>query len=112
MPGGVMTDVQVVGANATTGNIFAGNIFEFVAQPSIVSFFIVAAAPGLNVDVLVGNESIANDQEVSDANRWPRLNEDLLARTGALQGERIVVRLRNTTIAGINVRSLAEVLPL
>lgn len=112
MPGGVMTDVRVVAANATTDNIFAGQIFEFVDRASIVNFFHVAAAPGLNIDILVGNESLANDQEISDANRWPVINEDLVVRTGALPGERIVVRLRNTTIASINVRSLVEVLPV
>jgi len=112
MPGGVMTDNQSVAANATTGNIFAGNVFEFVGSPSIVRVYIVAAAVGLNTDVLVGNESYANDQEVSGANRFPIRNEDLLVELGALAGERIVVRLRNTTGAAIIVKSLVEVLPL
>lgn len=112
MPGGVMTDVQTVAANATTGNVFAGNVFEFVGLPSLVRFYIVADAGGLNVDVLVGNESYASDQEVSGAARFPIRNEDLLVELGALPGERIVVRLRNTTIAAILVRSLVEVLPV
>lgn len=107
-----MTDVQVVAANATTGNIFAGNIFEFIQRASIVRFYPVAAAPGLNVDILVGNESYANDQEVTDANRFPLRNEDLLLEMGALPGERVVVRLRNTTGVAINVRTLVEIIPV
>lgn len=112
MPGGVMTDVQSVAANATTGNIFAGNVFEFLSLPSIVRVYIVAAGVGMNVDVLVGNESYASDQEVSGANRFPIRNEDLLVELGGLPGERIVVRLRNTTVGALIVQSLVEVLPV
>ena len=107
-----MTDVQSVAANTTTGNIFAGNVFEFIASPSLVRFYLVAAAVGMNVDVLVGNESYASDQEISGANRFPIRNEDLLVELGALPGERIVVRLRNTTGAALVVQSLVEVLPV
>lgn len=107
-----MTDRQSVAANATTGNIFAGNVFEFLSLPSIVRVYIVAAAVGMNVDVLVGNESYASDQEVSGANRFPIRNEDLLVELGGLPGERIVVRLRNTTGVAIVVQSLIEVLPV
>lgn len=112
MAGGTMTDVQTVAANVTTGNIFAGNIFEFIQRASIVRFYIVGAGAGLNVDVLVGNESYVNDQEVTAANRFPIRNEDLLVEMGALPGERIVVRLRNTTGAAIISRSLVEVIPV
>ena len=104
MPGGVMTDVQSVAANATTGNIFAGNVFEFIQSPSIVRCYIIAAAVGMNVDILVGNESYASDQEISGANRFPIRNEDLLVELGALPGERIVVRLRNTTAGALVVQ--------
>jgi len=112
MAGGTMTDNQTVAANTTTGNIFAGNIFEFIQRASIVRFYIVAGGIGMNVDVLVGNESYVNDQEVSGANRWPIRNEDLLVEMGALPGERIVVRLRNTTGAALIVQSLVEVIPV
>lgn len=107
-----MTSVQSVAANTTTGNIFAGNVFEFLSLPSVVRVYIVASAVGMNVDVLVGNESYANDQEVSGANRFPIRNEDLLVELGGLPTERIVVRLRNTTIGALTVQSLVEVLPV
>ncbi len=101
-----------VAANATTGNIFAGNVFEFVQFASIVKIYLVAAAVGMNADVLVGNESYLNDQEISGANRFPIRNEDLTVELGALPGERIVVRLRNTTGAAVITNSLVEVQPV
>lgn len=113
MPGGVMTDgARSVGANTTTGNVMAGKTLEFVAEPSILNFYIVAAAAGIFATVVVGGEIVVDDQEVSQANRWPRLNEDLLARVGGSPGERIVVRLRNSTAGAIVVNSVVEVLPL
>jgi len=113
MPGGVMTSANnSVAANATTGNIMAGKVFEFVPAPSIIKVYINAAAVGMNADVLVGNESYLNDEEVSNANRFPIRNEDLLVELGALAGERIVIRLRNTTGAAIITNTLVEVQPL
>lgn len=113
MPGGVMTDgARSVAANATTANIMAGKTLEFIAEAAIVSIYIVAAATGIFATVVLGGEIVVDDQEVSDANRWPRLSEDLLARVGGSPGERIVVRLRNSTGAAIIVDSLVEVLPI
>jgi len=107
-----MTDRQTVAANTRTANILAGKAFEFVASASIINVYIVAAAVGINADVLVGGESIVSDEEVSGANRFPQTDTDLFARHGGLPGERIFIALRNTTGAGIVVQTLVEVLPL
>lgn len=107
-----MTDVQSVGANAKTGNVLAGKNFEFAPAPSIVNVYAVGSAVGLNIDVLVGGESIVSDEEISGANRFPQTDTDLLARTGASQGDRIFVAFRNTTAGAITANLLVEVLPL
>lgn len=112
MAGGTMTDVRSVAANTITANIVAGKVFEFVQRPSIVRFYIVSAAVAVLADVLVGNESYVQGEEVSAANRFPIRNEDLLIEMGALPGERIVVRLNNTTGAAIVVKTLIEVIPV
>jgi len=107
-----MSDNRSVAANTRTTNILAGKPFEFVGPPSIINFYIVAAAVGINVDVQVGGESIVQDEECSGANRFPQTNTDLFTRHGGLPGERIFISLRNTTGAAIVVRTLVEVLPL
>lgn len=113
MPGGVMTDVaRALAANATVNNIFAGNAFEFIMFPSIVRFYIVGSAVGVMVDIVVGNESYATDQECSGANRFPIRNEDLFMELGALPGERILVNLRNRTAGALTADSLVEILPV
>lgn len=107
-----MSDVRSVAANARTVNILAGKPFEFVAQPSIINIYIVAAAVGLRADVLIGGESVMSDEEVSGANRFPQVNTDLTVRHGGSPGDRLFIALRNTTGAAIVGNTLIEVLPL
>lgn len=107
-----MSDVRSVAANTRTGNLVAGKAFEFAAQDSIVNIYDVAAAVGMNLDVLIGGENVMNDEEVSGANRFPQTDTDLTVRHGARAGDRIFVAARNTTGAAIVNNLLIEVLPV
>ena len=107
-----MSDVRSVAANTRTANILAGKAFEFVARASIVNIYIVAAAVGVNSDVLVGGESIMSDEEVSSANRFPSTESDLTVRHGGSPGDRLFIAHRNTTGGAVVVNTLVEVLPL
>lgn len=93
----VMTDVESVAANTTTGNILAGKSQEFVPEASIITIGIAASAVGLKASVIIGSEVVVDDQEVSSINRMPQFPEDVLAEGGAFPGDRITVRLRNST---------------
>lgn len=97
----VMTDVQSVAANTTTGNILAGKANEFVAEASIAQIGICASAVGLRASVVIGNEVVVDDQEVSAANHMPLFPDDILAEGGAFAGDRITIRLHNTTAGAI-----------
>ena len=107
-----MTDRRSVAANTRTANVLSGLPFEFVVQPSIVRIYCTGSAIGLNVDVLVGGESLISDSEISAANRFPIRNEDLIMEHGGLPGERLFVAFRNTTGAAITSQLLVDVLPL
>lgn len=93
----VMTDVQSVGAGVTTANILAGKALEFVPEPSVVTIGINASAVGMRATVVIGTEVVVDDQEISSINRMPQFPEDVLAEGGAFGGDRINIRLRNTT---------------
>jgi len=93
----VMTDVQSVTANTTTGNILAGKAMEFVQEPSVVTIGIAASAVGLHATVVIGTEVVVDDQEVSSINHMPQFPNDVLAEGGAFASDRITVRLHNTT---------------
>lgn len=106
-----MTDVRSVGANTTVDNVLAGKIYEFAPSNSIVTLSAAAAAVGMRVSLIIGNEVQIDDQEISGANRYPILPDDFVVRGAALRGDRIVLRLRNTTGAGITTNTALDIEP-
>jgi len=106
-----MTDRQSVGANATVSNALSGKTHEFISEPSIVRLFATASAVGLNVTLIIGSETVLDDQEVNAQNRLPIVPDDFVVEGGGLPGDRIVLRLRNTTGAAITAFSSVEVIP-
>jgi hypothetical protein len=107
-----MTDVRSVGANATVDNVLAGKIYEFAPQNSIVALAATASAVGMRVSLLIGNEVQVDDQEISSANRFPILPDDFVVRGGALRGDRLVLRLRNSTAGALTVNTALDVEPV
>ena len=96
-----MTDVRSVAANSVVDNVLAGKIYEFAPNNSIATLLATASAVGLRISFIIGNEVQLDDQEISAANRFPLTPDDVLTRGGALKGDRIVLRLRNTTVGAI-----------
>lgn len=108
----VMTDVTTVPANSTTANLLAGKIAEFLAEDSVIRLFISAAAVGVFATLLVGDSTVVDDQEVSDSNRFPIKPDDLVDEGAGFEKDRIILRLRNSTGAGIVSKSRVEIEPL
>jgi len=92
----IQTQVSIA-ANSTNENVIVGNQFEFAPTRAIVEFGLVAAATGLIVDVLIGSRTIVMSMLPSIANRIPIYPDDYTLRTGIMPGERIIIRVRNTT---------------
>jgi len=107
----VMTDRQSVAANATVQNALAGKLAEFLTENSAVSLFATAAAIGLNMTMLIGGETLLDDQEVNALNRMPIVPDDFVVNGGGFAGDRIILRYRNTTGAAIITFSRVETVP-
>ena len=101
----VMTDVQSVAANSTTTNVLSGKIEEFLPGNSMVQLAIVAAAAGMQVSFIVGNRVMVDDQEISDANVFPIEPDHVISASPGVGGERLSLKLHNTTGAAIIVRT-------
>jgi len=108
----VITGNESIAANTTSTNRLTGNLNEFLGRVSICALFVTAAAAGINAQLLIGAESIIDDEEVSDANVFPRTPEDFLARGAGFQGDRLILRYRNTTGGPIIVKWRLEIDPL
>ncbi len=107
-----MSDRQSVGANAVVANALAGKLHEFLSEDSLVRLYAVAAAVGLNVSLLVGGESLVQDQEVSSAGGFAIIPDHFVAEGAGFEGDRLVLSYRNTTAAAIIVTSIVDTEPI
>ena len=93
----IMTEVATVVANSTSVNLCAGKSAEFVKEPSVVTLSATGSAIGLYATLIVGEEVVCDDQPIALTNRFPVVPDDTLVQAGGFPGDRINVRLRNST---------------
>ncbi len=108
----MMSRVVSIAANTRSANLFAGQAFEFAAAPSIVRLYGRSAAIGLNIDFLVGGESLVADAEIAAVAGFPVRPDDLITEHGANAGDRLFVTASNTTGAAIIVQLLMDIIPI
>lgn len=108
----IMTDVTSQAADSTSGNLITGKIGEFVERPSSIRIGIVAAAVGLFATVIIGGKVLLDDQEVPLVAGMPTDPDNILVETGAVPGDQIVIRIRNSTASAIIGQTLVKTIPL
>jgi len=86
-----------VAANSTNDNVLSGSQYEFLPWNAVLEFGLAASANGLNADVFSGQDVLAESMLLSAANHIPIYPDDFTLNDVAAAGERIKVRLRNTT---------------
>ena len=93
-----------VPANSVVDNVLTGSQWEFIQFPAAnVQFGIVASATGLKVDVYSGADSLAEDLEPSEQNRFPIFPDDYTLTDVAIQSDRLKVRARNLTAGALDI---------
>lgn len=100
-----------IAANSVNDNVIAGNQFEFAPTRSIVEFGIVGSATGLEVDVLIGARSVVTRMLPSLQNRFAIYPDDFTLKSGAMAGERVIVRVRNTTVGALTAFTTIKYTP-
>ena len=110
----LISDTRSVAANATVDNVLQGSQFEFLPYDAQLEFGIVGAGAlgAILVDVYSGQDVLMEAGAISVLNRFPVFPEDYSLTDVAAGGERIKVRLRNTTGAAIIVNTAVRVTPI
>lgn len=111
-------DSRAIATNAQVANILTGSQFEFMRVPSAITIY-AAQDGGLTapvfMDVSFGN-AIEGDSvalpEVADDQSGPNVNQHQLIAGVAAAGDRLVIRMRNTSATTANVRTLVKITPL
>ncbi len=84
-------------ANTVNDNVLTGSQFEFLPYNAALRFALNGSATGLVADVYSGQDVLAEQMGVNALNRVPINPDDFLLTDVAGGGERIKVRVRNTT---------------
>lgn len=95
-------------ANSINDNIFAGSAFEYLPGNAALQFGIVQATGNVGdllVTVQTGSDILQEEAPVIVFNGMPRRDQDYVLTDVALGGERLLLRVRNTTAGAIVLNS-------
>lgn len=91
-----------IAASQVNDNVLAGSQYEYLPFDAFIEFGLVGDANGadLRVDVYSGSDVLLENAPMSAQNRMPIYPDDFPLTDVAAGGERIKVRVRNTSAAG------------
>ena len=98
-----------VPANGAVENALSGSAFEFLRANAVVSMGVTAAATGVVVNIQSGADVILEETEVFIKTNFPIIPDEMYYNDVGVQGDRLVVRLRNTTGAAIIARVIVQI---
>jgi len=101
-----------VGANATVDNLISGSSFEFLRRNSIVSMGIVGSATGLVASIQSGSDIVLEEAPLLVKTTMPTVPDDMYYNDAGVAGDRLVLRIRNTTAGALTVRAVVQVTPV
>lgn len=110
MPG-VQIPQTSVPANSAIDNLLRDSQFEFLPYDADLEFGFTGSAVGLVVDVYSGLDILAENFAVPGTNRFPLYPDDFQLADSALAGDRLKVRVRNTTAGALNVFLRLQIAP-
>lgn len=102
-----------VAANTKSGNILADKVGRIITVPSLLRVLSTASAAGMRMSVLLGAETVVDDQEISRAARYPIYPDDIVQEFGATgPNDELFIFLRNTTVGALTADTVVDVSPL
>lgn len=108
----VIQRAEIVAAGATVQNTIAGSAYEFARTPQAVSLGLTQAATGMFATIQSGPDIVAEEFEPAILTRFPIIPDEMYYNDIMAMGDRLVVRVRNPTGAGIIARTLAQITEL
>lgn len=110
----LISDTRSIGAGATVDNVLAGSQFEFLPFDAMLQFGLVGAGVlgDILVDVYSGQDVLMESSPISILARFPVFPEDFTLDDVAAAGERLKVRIRNTSAGALVVNTAVKITPI
>jgi hypothetical protein len=107
MQGSIVVE-STIAATSTTANVLSGSQFATVSSPTICSLGMTAAATGILASMQVGGRVIVEPSPPPVSSVMPLIPDNFFYTFGALTAETLVLRVQNTTAAGIVFRAVVQ----
>jgi len=108
----VIQKTNVLAAGATVENSLSGSAFEFLRRNAIVSIGSVASAAGAFVTIQSGSDIVLEESEAVVKATFPVVPDEMYYNDVGVQGDRLVIRLRNPTGGAITFRTIVQLTDL
>lgn len=103
---------QSIAANATLDNVITGSIYEFLPWNAAINIGLNGSATGLVATINSGSDTVLEEAPVNVSTAFPVIPDDMFAQDVAAAGERLVIKVRNTTGGALTLRSLIQLNPV
>ena len=101
-----------VAANTAIENLLSGSAFEFLRGNAIVSIGVTGDDNGMVCNIQSGADIVLEESEIQVKNSFPVIPDEMYYNDVGVVGDRLVVRVRNTTGAPITVRCIVQITQL
>jgi len=96
-------------ANAVNDNILSGSAFEFLRANAVISIGLTGSATGLVANIQSGADIILEESPLIVKTTMPVIPDDFAYNDVGVAGDRLVLRVRNTTGGTLTVRAIVQV---
>jgi hypothetical protein len=97
-----------IGANAVNENILSGSAFEFARANSLMVAGVTAAATGTFVTIQTGADIVLEESPAKVSTAFPIIPDEFYYADVAAAGDRLVIRVRNSTGGAIIVKCIVQ----
>jgi len=109
-----ISDLTAVTTLATVENVLTGSQFEFLPYDAFLEFGLTSegVVGDFIVDVFSGQDVLLESGSVSILDRQPIYPDDFILNDAAGAGERIKIRIRNSSAGTLNFFTTLKITPL
>ena len=108
----VIVKEESIAANATLDNLISGSAFEFLRGNAVVSAAMLGSATGLVATVQSGSDIVSEEAPLKVGTVMPTIPDDFFYNDVGVSGDRVVIRVRNTTGGALTVRAIIQITPI
>jgi hypothetical protein len=105
----VIQNQLLIAAAGSNNNLLAGSAFEFARERQLISIGVTASVAGGFIGLTVGADLVLEDTPPFVSAAYPIIPDHMFYNDVAMPGDRIVLRARNPSGAGITFSWLVQI---